>query len=299
MLEDSIGQILSPEISLSKEEADLLAQELTSQLKRGEIPEVSSKQIDLMIAGLGDSRGLTRRTFAESLGMVGEAATPALRKALLHHSNVTVRRAAAKALKLVGDPSALPDLLNALINDTDLVVQGSSAGAMAIFGEKAVDLLMQVLINPTSNAMQCGLATWGLAFVGAEAPNAIRKAAQSDHAPIRAAAIAAIGDQIHSLKDEAARDLLHKALEDPSAEVRIQATKIIGQIDELQVTQDLLKARLSDSSPEVRKSAALYLMRLNAFNSVNELKAAKLIEQDSTVLNVLRLAIKTLSNLQC
>ena len=47
-----------------------------------------------------------------------------------------VGKAAAKTLKLVGDSSALPYLVKAVINDPDPVVQGSSVAAMAMFGEK-------------------------------------------------------------------------------------------------------------------------------------------------------------------
>ena len=98
---------------------------------------------------------------------------------------MTVRRASAKALKLAGDPSVLPDLLQALINDKDPVVQGSAAAAMAIFGEEAVKHLLAILVSPTSTALQSGLATWGLSFIGAEAPNALREAAQSKNPSIK------------------------------------------------------------------------------------------------------------------
>ena len=82
------------------------------------------------------------------LGRIGQKALPELRYALLNSKDVTVRRAAAKTLKLVGAPEALPDLLKALLRDEDPVVQGSSAGAMAIFGEEAVEYLVEVIENP-------------------------------------------------------------------------------------------------------------------------------------------------------
>ncbi len=89
-------------------------------------------------------------------------------------------------------------LQKALLQDPDPVVQGS-AGAMAAVGEEAIDGMLEILINPSSTAMQLGLASWGLAFVGARAPEALRKAATSEHAEIRCAAIAALGDQIQAL----------------------------------------------------------------------------------------------------
>ena len=41
------------------------------------------KKIKLIVAGLGDKRGLIRRTFTESLSLVGMPAVPALKEALI------------------------------------------------------------------------------------------------------------------------------------------------------------------------------------------------------------------------
>ncbi len=283
------------EFTLSKQEATELAKELKEQLQTGSIPKADQDLIELLVAGLGDERGLLRRTFAEGLGLIGQATIPSLRKALLYNPSVTVRRAAAKTLKLVGDPSALPDLLEALINDSDPVVQGSSAGAMAIFGEKAVELLLSVLDDPKSSTLQCGLASWGLAFVGAEAPNAILKATESNNELIRAAAIAALGEQIHSFDDLAAREVLLKALDDPVANVRAEATTLIGQLNEPDWAKPYLISKLIDSSAQVRKNAALSLMKSNRPESINELREIESKETDQDVLAILRLAINQLT----
>ena len=173
---------------LNEDEASELAKELKQQLRNGEVPAADGESIERMVAGLGDPRGLMRLTFAESLGVVGKAAVPSLCRALAEHESVTVRRAAAKTLTLIEDPRALPVLQKALLQDPDPVVQGSAVGAMAAVGEEAIDGMLEILINPSSTAMQLGLASWGLAFVGARAPEALRKAATSEHAEIRCAA---------------------------------------------------------------------------------------------------------------
>lgn len=294
MIETFSKETYIKEIILSAEESAELAKELETQLRTGAIQKPDKSKIDRMIAGLGDSRGLLRRTFAEALGHAGKASLPGLSHALLFSQNVTVRRAAAKALKLVGDPSALPCLLKALINDKDPVVQGSAAGAMAIFGEKAVEHLLTVLINPQSTAMQCGLATWGLAFVGAEAPNALKKAAQSTHEVIRTAAIAALGDQINSLNDKEAKGILFKALDDSSIEVRAEATKLIGRINQKEWGESVLIKQLHDNEEIVRRNAALALMNINAINSIDELKARIKDETNNEVIKVMKLAISQL-----
>tara|TARA_Y100001968_G_scaffold323718_1_gene361854 strand:- start:135 stop:1007 length:873 start_codon:yes stop_codon:yes gene_type:complete len=282
------------EIILTAEESADLAKELQNQLQEGGIKKPDDNQIKLMIAGLADPRGLHRRTFAEGLGKVGKTALPGLSKALLFSKNVTVRRAAAKTLKLVGDPIALPCLLKALINDKDPVVQGSAAGAIAIFGEKAVNPLFEVLINPKSTSMQCGLASWCLAFIGAEAPNALKNAAHSKHEKIRSAAIAALGDQIQSLEDKEAQDLLLNALDDPSIEVRVEATKLIGRLDKKNWGEQALINQLNDNEEIVRKNAALSLMNMNAIGSLNYLQEKISKERDDEVIKILKLVINQL-----
>ncbi len=154
--------------SLNEEEASTLAAELKSNHLKKDISKIDKYLIKKIIAGLSDNRGKLRRTFSETLGLIGEEALPFLSKVLLNSQSVTARRAAAKTLKLVGHPSALPDLLQALLNDKDPVVQGSSVAAMSVFGEEAIEHFIKVLENPTTTEMQCGLVSWGLAFIGAK-----------------------------------------------------------------------------------------------------------------------------------
>ena len=285
----------SDQIQLSGEEAAQLAEGLKQQLRQGEIPAGDSDAIEKMVAGLGDKRGLLRLTFAESLGAVGSAAVPSLCIAMRRHENVTVRRAAAKTLTLINDVKALPDLLEALLEDPDPVVQGSAVGAMACIGAASVDGLLDVLINPKSSQMQIGLASWGLSFVGAKAPEALRKAACSEHAQVRTAAIAALGDQIQQLDDLDARELLQNALKDPEEEVRAEATTLLGKLHDTNWGAPLLLPMLSDQHPQVRKNAALSLMKLGDPQVISKLRTDLQNEQDSSVITIFNLAINQLS----
>ena len=280
---------------LNQEEATQLAEELKLQIRNGEIPADDSDNIERMVAGLGDPRGLMRLTFAESLGVVGKAAVPSLCRALSEHDSVTVRRAAAKTLTLIEDPRALPVLLKALLNDSDPVVQGSAVGAMAAVGAEAIDGLLEVLINPESTAMQLGLASWGLAFVGARAPEALRKAATSEHAEIRCAAIAALGDQIQSLDDTEARSLVEQGLIDPDRDVRAEAATLLGKLHNPEWAAPLLEPMLADPEGQVRKNAALSLMKLQAKTSTSALESRLSQEDQTDVLAVLNLAINQLN----
>ena len=282
------------EIKLSANEAESLAHNLKEQIKKGLIPDSSTEFIDLLIEGLGDQRGLLRRTFSQTLYKIGRQATPALINALDNHSKVIVRRAAAKTLRLIKDPRSLPHLLKALTTDEDPVVQGSSAAAMAVFGEEAVEMLLQVFNNDESTSMQCGLASWGIAFIGAKAPKAIIKAASSPNPKTRAAAIGALGDQIYKCGDQVARNIVLKALNDPSEDVRSEATILIGKLNEKNWGEPFLINKLNDSSQEVTKNAALALMKIKAVESIPNLKKKQSEEKDIKLLKVLNLAIERL-----
>ena len=281
-------------VQLSEEEAEQLAQELKLQLRRGEQPAGDSTAIERMVAGLGDRRGLLRLTFAESLGSVGSAAVPALCTAMCEHENVTVRRAAAKTLTLISDRRALPSLLKALLNDADPVVQGSAVGAMAMIGADAVEGLLEILVDPSNTPMQTGLASWGLSFVGARAPEALKEAARSPHARIRTAAIAALGDQIQNLGDEDARQLLTDALKDEDEDVRAEASTLMGKLNDSQWALPLLLPNLNDGSALVRKNAALSLMKLEDPTAIKALESRCEQESDEGVKPILRLAVNQL-----
>ncbi|KGG13055.1 MULTISPECIES: HEAT repeat domain-containing protein [Prochlorococcus] len=297
MNESFLSSINTQELSLTADEAATLAKELTLSLKKGQKLEGTESQIRALIAGLADQRGLLRRTFSESLGLIGPKALPQLRQALLNSKNVTVRRAAAKTLKLVGDPEALPDLLKALLNDEDPVVQGSSAGAIAIFGGTAVEYLVKVLEHPQSSSTQCGLARWGLAFIGAKGSKEIKKAAKSKNQLVRASAIAALGDQIENLNDRDAKNIVKEALNDPSYEVQIEAIRLINFFQQEEWFSRALIDKLNSDNNEVRKQTALSLMRFNALGQVSYLQQRLDKEKNIEVIKIIKLAINSLTNI--
>ena len=282
------------QIQLSESEALELADELKKQLSEGGLTDTNHDQIVRMVAGLGDRRGMLRLTFAESLGTVGSSAVPYLCDAMRNHDSVTVRRAAAKTLTLIADPKSLDDLMHALLNDPDPVVQGSSVGAMVAIGAEAVEGLLDVLIHPDSTEMQLGMASWGLSFVGARAPETLRHAARSEHPQIRMAAIAALGDQIQNLDDQDARQLLMDALNDPTAEVRAEATTLLGKLHDSEWAEPLLLPKLNDQDPDVRKNSALSLMKLGAVSAIPALQTVLNSEVNEKVHAIFKLSINQL-----
>ena len=295
MLQDFTDISSISESQLTEEEALQLADELSGKLSEGEIPKSDAESLKRMVAGLGDARGALRLTFAKSLGAVGDEALPILCKALRQHQNVIVRRASAKTLNLIGNKDALPYLLEAFLKDDDPVVLGSSAGAMATIGPDAMDSLLGILKNPDCTPFQVGLINLALSFIGAKAPEALLKAADSDVAEVRVAAISALGDQIQKGDNLRAQNRVFQALEDVSADVRAEAVTLIGKSCDAEDVETLLLKKLSDEDIQVRKNTALSLMKLDALGAIEQLRMAEQKEDDPDVKAVLKVAINILS----
>ena len=257
--------------------------------------ESSQNDIKFLIKGLSDENGLVRRSHAEALAQVGSAALPELIKALLNSKNVIQRRAAAKTLKLVEDPTALPHLIKALTNDSDSVVQFSAAGAIAIFGEAAVNHLIIVLENQEHTEMQYGLAAWCLAFIGAKAPNAIKKAAKSKNQNVKSAAISALEEHIRQSHDQEAIQLVENAINDTAENVQIEAIKLVGKLYVIESLIPTLILKLRNKRPDIRKASILSLMQLRINEAINPLTDLLEIEQDINVKAIIELAIKKIN----
>ena len=295
MLQDLTDISSISESQLTEEEALQLADELSAKLSEGELPRSDAESLERMVAGLGDARGALRLTFAKSLGAVGDEALPILCKSLRQHQNVIVRRASAKTLNLIGSKEALPYLLEAFLEDSDPVVLGSSAGAMATIGPDAMDSLIGILKNPDCTPFQVGLINLALSFIGAKAPEALLEAADSDVAEVRVAAISALGDQIQKSDDLRAKNRVFQALDDSSAEVRAEAVTLIGKSCDAEDVENMLSKKLVDQDTQVRKNTAMALMKLEAFNTIESIEAAKSTEKDKSVQAVFNVAINILS----
>lgn len=283
--------VTKPDKDLTQEEASQLAEQLKKELKAGAFKNIDIVKIKKIITGLSDTRGLLRRTFSESLGLIGNEALPGLIESLSSSPNVIRRRASAKALKLIGNPKALPTLISSLIEDKDPVVQGSCAGAIAIFGEEAVNYLMTVFDNTSTSPMQRGLATWALSYIGSKGAGNLKKAAQSDNPLIRTAAICALEDLISTDYDQEAIDLILEAVTDPISEVRREATRLIIYIKDKTLRKNLLIEKLNDDDIDVRKITIFTLIKLNDYGVIDNLKNQITKERNESMIDILNLAI--------
>lgn len=282
------------EIKLRIEEENAESMRRKTILKRKE--QANLDEIKFLIQGLSDKNGLVRRNYAEQLGIIGKPALPELINALLNSANVLQRRASAKTLKLVGDPEALPHLIEALTNDSDPVVQCSAAGAIAIFGEAAVHHLIILLENKEHTEMQYGLAAWCLAFIGTNAPNAIKKAASSENTKVKSAAISALEEHIRHSKDQEAIEIVKCSMNDKDENVQVEAIKLVGKLYKIDSLIPLLISKLNNKNPDIRKASVLSLMQLNVKESLTYLKELLEVEEDNNVKRIIELAIKKINS---
>lgn len=250
--------------------------------------------IQELVKGLGDSRGLVRLSFAETLGQIGEVATPFLVDALLHDPDVVLRRSAAKTLTLIADPTAVPALIQAFLEDSDTVVRGSAAGALARTGAAAVPGLLEILAHPDYPQDTKGHAAWALAFMGAEAADHLFDALNSDNLDVRCGVIGAIAQVAKENFDSRACTVLINALTDREELIRVEACAALGQLNYPPAFPHLLGA-LQDQALEVRKTAITSLGKLGNPDAIPALEPF-LTDEIPLLRTLTKLAIEQINN---
>lgn len=282
---------------LSPTETDALLKEVQTQINNDTFNRQDERQIVQLVESFGDSRGLVRLGFAEALGKVGKAATPALIDGLAHHENPVVRRACAKTMTLIADRETIPTLVNSLLHDDDTVVQGSVVGAMAVMGEAAAPELLNIIGSPDYSDSAKGLATWGLSFVGAAGKEHLYRAADASQPEVRGAVVGALTSVVQEEEDNRALDIILRSLNDESPMVRSEAAAALGKLSNPAVVSPLSE-KLNDSNADVRKTAAMALMKIGDFSAIAPLKTALENESDETLQPVFKLAISQLEKKQ-
>ena len=174
-------------------------------------------------------------------------------------------------------------------------MQFSAAGAIAIFGETAVNHLIIVLENKEHTEMQYGLAAWCLEFIGAKAPNSIKKAAKSKNINVKAAAISALEEHIRQSQDQEAIQLVESAINDTSENVQIEAINLVGKLYRIESLIPNLILKLKNENSDIRKASVLSLMQLDINEAINPLKELLSIEKDKNVREIIKLALKKIN----
>ena len=281
-------------VALDHAGTDALIQSITEQISLHTFDINDTQVLRQMIECLGDSRGLIRLRFAQTLGSIGETATPLLVDALLQHPNPVVRRAAGKTLALICDPDTVSSLLHALLNDEDTVVKGSAVGALAKMGEASVPALLSILADPVRPQSTKGHAAWALGFIGAEAAPFLEEAIKSDSIDVRCATVGAIAHLAQERGDTHAAQLLVSTLSDVDPNVRSEAASAIGKMAYLPALPNLILA-LGDIDGEVRRTAAVSLGKLGDRSAIPSLEIL-LTDELEPVRVLAKLAISKIEN---
>lgn len=274
-------------------ENDALLERVTEQITLDRFDPTDQATLKRLVDGFADSRGMVRLSIAETLGEIGEAATPVLLHGLAHDPNPVVRRACAKTLTLIGDATAVPDLIHALLHDEDTVVQGSAIGALARTGEAAVPPLLEILASPDRPESMKGHAAWALSFIGTEAKDLVYQQLHAESPEVRAAVVGVVAKVAQEQADAQAFQLLVQALEDSESIVRAEAAAILGNLAYLPALPALVRL-LHHTDWESRKTAALALMKLGDAAALPPLQAAVADEPEAAVQTVMQLAINQL-----
>jgi bilin biosynthesis protein len=277
-------------IQLSQSETDALLERVEEQLFNKTFDVTNHDTIARMVESMGDSRGMTRLKFAERLGIIGKPAVPFLLEALANHPNPVVRRASAKTLTLIADPTAVPHLVYSLLHDDDTVVQGSCIGALARTGEASVPELLKIIADSEQTETIKGHAAWALAFIGTQASEYLYEAINSDSIDVRCAVVGALGSLIQEQQDEQAFKILVDSLHDAEPVIRTEAAAILSKINQPSVVSHLIPC-LQDSDAEVRKAVALALMKIGDRQTLEPLENALNQETEEQIKPIFKLAI--------
>ncbi|MEZ2317540.1 MAG: HEAT repeat domain-containing protein [Microcoleus sp.] len=277
-------------ILLAHAETDAFLRQVTEQIDLDTFDPDDAEILQRLVECLGDTRGMTRLRFAETLAEIGEASTPFLLDGLANHANPVVRRAAAKTLTLIADPTAVPHLIHALLNDEDTVVKGSSIGALARIGEPSVQALLDILASKDLPESTIGHAAWALAFIGAEAKEYLYQAIASDSSVVRGAVVGAIAKVAQEEPKPELFEILVKSLTDVDVDVRCEAAAALGNLAYKPAIPNLIELLDTDDG-ETRRAAALSLMKVGDRSAIEPLQAALAKESEVAIQGVIKLAI--------
>ncbi len=299
MVDNALNAQTEAELAQAQAHVDNLISKVTEQIDTLTFDPDDGELLTALVEGFADKRGMVRLRIAETLGQIGEPATPFLTTALSNHDNPVVRRACAKTLTLIGDPSAISVLIQAILNDEDTVVKGSSVGALARTGEAAVPELLKILEgdNPNISESMKGHAAWALAFIGAEAKELLYQALETDNVAVRAAVVAAIAKVTQEEPNDNNFAILINALNDDADIVRSEAAAVLGNLAHKPAIPTLVKL-LDHPVWETRKSAILSLMKIGDATVIDTLQTAKDKDTEAASGTIYSLAISQLERKQ-
>jgi HEAT repeat protein len=170
------------------------------------------------------------------------------------HRLASVRLVAAKALGRIGDPRAVPLLVDLLARDPESRVRGEAAFSLGqLGGPQALVRLIEAMADSDPN-----IRNWAAIALGdigdPAAVDPLLKAMTDADRDVRAAAAGALGD----ISDPRATMALAAALKDSDSYIRSEAACPLGLLRDPRAADALLSAR-SDSEESVRRATAFAL----------------------------------------
>lgn len=175
---------------------------------------------------------------------------------LLVRGAPSVRHLAAAALGDLGNPEALPALVQAIQGPDEEGIRWRAAEALVRIGAPAVDSLLSLVAHDDPDLRWKACIALGEIGDARAIPALVERLADDDRF-VRARAISALV-RIGSI----ALPFLTLALEDPDARVRAGSADALGQIGDPAAIEGLLIA-IRDPVESVRRAAAVALLRLN------------------------------------
>jgi len=242
------------------------------------MPDSEKQQfLNVVISKLKDKDVSVRRAAADALKGIGDSrAVEALIEAL-KDKDVSVRRNAAWALYEIGDAGSVEALMGAL-KDTDTAVRVHAARTLSGLGDvSTVEALKEALKD--ADAEVRGDAAWGLGRIAdAGSVEALIEALKGEEdADVRRVATDALG----AIGDARAVEVLEEALNDEDEDVRMSAAGALSCMSDPRAVEALIEA-LKEGAVEVRRSAAGVLGHTGDVRAVEALEKA-LKDEDEDV----------------
>ena len=259
MITPMMGQVAStsPSALTNTVSQVMLVQALAESYRDDAVPA--------LMAILANSSYPARKAAAEALGVRGDSlALPGLLNALKDPNDTDLRIIAAYALGLIQEPDAIDPLIGAL-SDTKANVRYASSNALGMFGEKALEPLLQHYAK--ADVTQKSRLLSALGAIGTpKALQSILPEIQSDEKTIRVSAISALGNFF----DAQVIEILIATLKDDDAHVRASAVMALSESPDPKAIPALIQA-VNDSDIKVSASAVTALAAIHDPRSVDAL----------------------------
>jgi len=238
--------------------------------------------------------------------LLGQRATPALRRGLLENTDAGVRWKAALVLTQLRDPTSRPDL-HAALNDWIPSVRHQALLALAVLGDRSsVPVILKRLGDPDETLANRVAAIRALGRIGdaRAAGPIIRQFHQGlpivrqlkkvhDEPSVRLAAMSALWDLRHAVGRATLGRQLHLALVDPNEQVVRRAAIISGNLRDVTALPHLRKVLLTRGT-DLRNVAAYAIGRIGSPEGIRVLEEALPRVRNGRLLNNISFALKRL-----